>query len=355
MDEAPLYLTDESVRVFYQVKLNSGVSSAAVAKYKSSFDLLIQWLGEEREVTALRLQEWRRFLESSGYSKYTIEKYVQRTNDYLRMIGRKDLCIPKPMRNELTNQTFGYLTAIEPTKKRQHRYVIWRCKCRCGKEVEISSSMLLRGCTTSCGCLKQEILQHANRYEEGTELRQVLEEKVYNPNSASGYVGVQPKRGKWAAYITYKKKHYYLGTFQNIEDAVKARARAKEAVMEDAARIYAETDHLYGDRPSRPEPPERVPFVPPNPTMIPVRRRDNTSGCPGVTRNKGKWSVSISVQKFRYRLGVYEELEDAVAVRKKAEALVAAGDLEALKAMCTNSQDTFLEEQDADYLQPETI
>lgn len=39
---------------------------------------------------------------------------------------------------------------------------------------------------------------------------------------------------KWQARITYKGVQYSLGCYFNIDDAVKARARAKELVMADA-------------------------------------------------------------------------------------------------------------------------
>ncbi len=338
MAEAPFYLTDETLNAYYQFKLDSGVKPVAVGKYKDTFNCLVRWLGEDRELSALRLQEWRKFIESCGFSKHTIQTYVAVVNTMLRAVGHTELCIPKPLRNDLRNKTFGYLTVIEPTDKRYRKDIVWQCRCRCGKEIEVPTASLTRMNTTSCGCLNMEILQHRNRYEEGTELRQSLEEKIISPNSASGYVGVQPKRGKWVALIQYKKKVYRLGTFSNIEDAVKARARAKEAVMEDAARIYEETDHLYGKTPRRPPKPPKEPPVITEPVIIPARRSNNTSGCPGVTRSKGKWAARISVNKYRYRLGAYDELEDAVAVRKRAEELVKAGDMEKLKAICTNWQ-----------------
>ena len=67
-----------------------------------------------------------------------------------------------------------------------------------------------------------------------------LKEDTPSPHTRSGYVGVAPKRGKWYAYITYQGKRYHLGTYSNIDDAVKARARAKELVMEDARQLLAE-------------------------------------------------------------------------------------------------------------------
>lgn len=46
-----------------------------------------------------------------------------------------------------------------------------------------------------------------------------------------------PKRDKWQAYITYKGKHYSLGCYTELEDAIKARARGKELVQADAMEL----------------------------------------------------------------------------------------------------------------------
>ncbi len=252
-----LFLTPESIEFYLKSKAEEGVQASTINKYRGAYKNLLSWLGSDCLVNALRLRKWREHLECSGYSKVTVQKYVSRINSLLKYYGRKDLCIPRPLQKDLTGKKFGYLTVLGATDQRSHRYVVWRCVCKCGKEIEVPSTSLIEGNTTSCGCLNIEILQHINRYEEGTELRAALQEKILNPNSASGYVGVQPKRDKWTAYINYKGVRYHLGTYNNMEEAVKARARAKELVMEDAARIYEETAHLYGETPHRPPKPTK--------------------------------------------------------------------------------------------------
>lgn len=55
---------------------------------------------------------------------------------------------------DIAGQTFGYLTAIEATNKRgADESVIWKCKCKCGKEILVNGSNLRSGHTKSCGCL----------------------------------------------------------------------------------------------------------------------------------------------------------------------------------------------------------
>lgn len=48
-------------------------------------------------------------------------------------------------------------------------------------------------------------------------------------------------------------------------------------------------------------------------------RKDNTSGCRGVTRNGNNWLARISHQGIRYDLGTYKDKSEAIRVRKQAE------------------------------------
>ena len=59
---------------------------------------------------------------------------------------------------DLTNQRFGRLIAIKPTKERVDSKVVWLCKCDCGKEHKAVSRNLVTGDTRSCGCWKEEWL-----------------------------------------------------------------------------------------------------------------------------------------------------------------------------------------------------
>ena len=54
--------------------------------------------------------------------------------------------------NNLLNQQFGALIAIEKTDKRTHGRVIWKCQCVCGKIVEFDSQRLRQTKYPHCGC-----------------------------------------------------------------------------------------------------------------------------------------------------------------------------------------------------------
>lgn len=75
---------------------------------------------------------------------------------------------------------------------------------------------------------------------DGTCIQFIQNTDTVNVRSRSGYRGVSQVHGKWQARIAFKKKNYYLGTFANIEDAVKARKRAEEELFEPFLKQYTE-------------------------------------------------------------------------------------------------------------------
>lgn len=59
-------------------------------------------------------------------------------------------------RKNLIGCRFGKLTVIEKTEKTQDRYAVWKCRCDCGKEVEVNTKRLTRGTITNCGCIPKK-------------------------------------------------------------------------------------------------------------------------------------------------------------------------------------------------------
>ena len=54
----------------------------------------------------------------------------------------------------LLNLKFGHLLVISRAENKDHR-AHWVCKCDCGKELIVSSKILLNGQKTHCGCVKR--------------------------------------------------------------------------------------------------------------------------------------------------------------------------------------------------------
>ena len=140
-------------------------------------------------------------------------------------------CLGNPPAKDILGRQFGDLTVVAYDGNRDGTYY-WRCRCRCGKETVVRQNNLLLGHTKSCGCRKKTAYIDNLGLVDGTSVKKIeasQDERLISSNS-SGYNGVYKKRTseKWAAQITFKGKTYYLGTFERIEDAVKARKTAEE-------------------------------------------------------------------------------------------------------------------------------
>lgn len=311
---------------FIAYETDNGASNNMIRRISCAARALYDFLPEDKLLTKDRLQQWRKNLEERGYASITVQNYVKYINRYLDFVGCTDIRFNRGRARDIKGMTFGYLTALEPTGAKKRKNIVWRCQCKCGNIVEIPATCLLLGNTLSCGCLHKEHFQRINKYINNTSLRQVLEEQVVSTRSASGYVGVTPKRWKWQAYICYKKRRYSLGCYTDIEDAVKARAWGKELVQADAMGLlnFYEEIHKFD-----PELPQRSMLSRKEFPVIEWReneglgkmakRRDNHSGCTGVLRVRNQWKVQISQSGIRYNLGIFETFEEAVKARKQAE------------------------------------
>ena len=59
-------------------------------------------------------------------------------------------------RQNLSGKRFGHLIAIQPTEKREKRYVVWECQCDCGNIVLVDVNSLSNNRVQSCGCVSDK-------------------------------------------------------------------------------------------------------------------------------------------------------------------------------------------------------
>lgn len=145
--------------------------------------------------------------------------------------GRQHRCNKHPVLKDFVGKRFGKLTVMEYAGKRSgmHR---WRCLCDCGRQTVVGQTLLQSGKTKSCGCLQASVYRDNLQLQEGTSvtiLRAIKKGRLIKSNT-SGHNGVyyNKKRGRWTAQITFQNKTKYLGSFELLEDAVKARQRGEE-------------------------------------------------------------------------------------------------------------------------------
>lgn len=138
---------------------------------------------------------------------------------------------------DLTGQRFGKLTVTGPADNIGNR-TAWLCRCDCGRETVVRTLHLRSGHVSSCGCGEHGLASLT--YVDGTCVEMIRSHTVRS-NNTSGVPGVDwwASKQRWRAAICFKGKRYYLGSYGQFEDAVRARKRAEEELHGTFLREYA--------------------------------------------------------------------------------------------------------------------
>ena len=148
----------------------------------------------------------------------------------------------------------GHLRVEEATSQHKNGYTIWRCRCDCGNETVVRQTNLQSGKTKSCGCLQASQILENLKLCDGTSVA-ILEadRKKRLRSNTSGVTGVYRSRStqKWCAQITFRRKTYFLGAYENKADAVQARKRG-EAMHENFLAWYHAAHEQTEGRPGTP-------------------------------------------------------------------------------------------------------
>ncbi len=148
---------------------------------------------------------------------------------------------------DITGNVYGSLTVLHLDKiNSKNRQARWWCKCECGNEVSVRSTNLLRGHTTSCGCLKKDIEQQLQWQKASAKMRGAIGGTMYamltdklSAANKSGVRGVTKlKNGKYGAYIGFKRRLYPLGRYNSIEEAAAIRKEAEKRIWGDFKEWY---------------------------------------------------------------------------------------------------------------------
>ena len=136
-----------------------------------------------------------------------------------------------------------------------------------------------------------------------------MNQRVRNDNT-SGHKGISwcPDREKYQVYINIDRKRKSLGRYKTIEEAIYVRDQAAKSHYGEYAR---ENSSLA----------EGVEVKPQSSIPRTLRRigGNNSSGKTGVTKHGDKWKATITVDGKVRQIGVFVDLENAIAAREKAE------------------------------------
>lgn len=110
------------------------------------------------------------------------------------------------------------------------------CKCDCGNKVKSNATSLRRGDITSCGCERKERIKIARKTLEKDKtidgVKVPLLTKKVRSDSKSGHKGVHKRNRKgkivYEVKISLKGIQKHIGTFKDLDDAIKAREEAEK-------------------------------------------------------------------------------------------------------------------------------
>jgi len=151
---------------------------------------------------------------------------------------------------DISNRRFGRLAVKERTDKKDKRNnYYWRCECDCGKTVLVTTVRLLSKNVQSCGCMHDALsiirLPNARAkisFVDGTSVNNLASSALSSLNK-SGCRGVcwDQNANAWRAYISFKKRRYYLGLHHELNSACDARNKAENNLYGNFLNWYAET------------------------------------------------------------------------------------------------------------------
>ena len=70
---------------------------------------------------------------------------------------------------DLSGRKFGRLTALYHSGFSKCWVEMWRCRCDCGREVDVYKCHLLSGHTKSCGCMRTDNANRLNIKRHGDD------------------------------------------------------------------------------------------------------------------------------------------------------------------------------------------
>lgn len=233
------------------------------------------------------------------------------------------------LKEENIGKTHGKLTIVGCYGYRDDvtcKGLYWIAKCDCGSKKDVVSVLynIKKGKVRSCGCLNGVALKeyYSNNEPKRNKYNSFVEKDDY-------YIGVTDK-GEFMfdkedydkvldinRYWSINNIGYVLCTLRNSECQLHRYLMGLGKYNRGEDIIV---DHINGDKLDNRKSNLRITHRRNNPKNTSLYS-NNTSGHKGVGWHKGrsKWQASINVNKKSVYLGIYDNLDEAIEARKKAE------------------------------------
>lgn len=219
---------------------------------------------------------------------------------------------------DLTGLIFGRLTVLNEAEPQVsasgQKRIMWNCKCECGNYTVVSGAGLRSGSTKSCGCLQKELARE-KRIKDPILINGV----GYDYNGNIFYYDIEDEE-ILKDYCWRKRQDGYF-------DAKLRDGSGKRIMMHDLIMKSKYVDHINGEDSRNDNRKENLRLADSEYSFETYNninkkiQRNNKSGHPGVTWHSrdNVWEVFISINNKQIYLGRYDNYDEALAVRLKAE------------------------------------
>lgn len=195
---------------------------------------------------------------------------------------------------DLTNKRFGDLLVLEEAPKiGNDHHLAWLCQCDCGTTIVVRGFQLTTGKKTHCGCQTSNVID--------------LTGKKFGRLTVIKFGGLDKyKNALWSCLCDCGNEIVVNGSSLRNEltkscgclklemNAADMPERRKKDIVDGTSLGKIKSTNI---------------------------QRNNTSGHKGVSKHSqmDKWVANISFQGERIYLGLFDDLNDAIEARKKAE------------------------------------
>lgn len=224
----------------------------------------------------------------------------------------------------MIGRKFGRLTVLQYSHSDKHKMKHWLCRCDCGKEIVVRGDSLRSGNTRSCGCLHSDISKLTatimNQKSRKYNKYQIFDEYVVGYTKENIPFVFDKKY-----FDTVKQYRWAINKDGYIRTVINRGKQGYHSYM--LHRLITNcppelvVDHINHDKTDN-----RIANLRICTRQENNRNRrigiNNTSDTTGVYFNEQskKWVAYIMVDQEQKYLGIYENIEDAIEARKKAQA-----------------------------------
>ena len=223
---------------------------------------------------------------------------------------------------ELVGKTFGELTVLKEVEKDKHNRTRFECVCSCGNSVIYKGTLIATGRRTDCGHGGKKRVIDKNKSKKGQNNYIVSDDYVIGitTNTKEEFYIDKEDLEKIKGYTWIDHRGYIESSYKDDITKKKVALYLHREVL--SLPSYKETkievDHINKNKHDNRKSNLRETIHSENCKNTTLQKKSRT-GFIGVNINNNKFYAVIRCGKNRYKLGSFNNIEDALVARLKAE------------------------------------